>query len=93
MKPIKSREFKRILSETGCVAERITGSHETWKLPNGRKITIVAGSDEVSPGVIREIRKLFMVSGYGNPFDQKAQQKRREGSQGEKAEGPVPEGA
>lgn len=77
MKPIKSRDFRKLLKSMGSTQERVTGSHETWTLPNGRKLTIVAHDVDVSVGVLREIRKLFLESGYPDPTQrqQKAQKR------------------
>jgi predicted RNA binding protein YcfA (HicA-like mRNA interferase family) len=68
MKYIKVRKFKQTLQDMGATHERTTGSHEMWKLPNGKTISIVAGGGEVTRNVMHHVRKVFRESGYNDPF-------------------------
>ena len=68
MKYIKVRKFKQYLKDLGAQHERTTGSHEMWKLPNGKTISIVDGGGEVTRNVMHHVRKVFRESGYADPF-------------------------
>ena len=68
MKAIKIREFKKQLSSLGATFDRSSGSHEIWKLPNGKSVSVSNGHGEVSRIVMGNIRKVFKESGYDDPF-------------------------
>lgn len=68
MKYLKVRKFKQHLETMGAVHDRTTGSHEMWKLPNGKTISIVAGGGEVTRNVMHHVKKVFRESGYPDPF-------------------------
>lgn len=68
MKYTKVREFKKTLLEMGATHTRTTGSHEIWKLPNGKTLSIVSGSGEVTRNVMHHVRKIFRESGIADPF-------------------------
>jgi len=68
MKYIKVRKFKQTLESLGALHDRTTGSHEIWKLPNGKTLSIVGGSGEVTRNVMHHVRKVFRESGYADPF-------------------------
>jgi predicted RNA binding protein YcfA (HicA-like mRNA interferase family) len=66
---IKIREFKKILSGMGASFDRTSGSHEIWKLPNGKTVSIVNGGGELSHNVRKHVKSVFKESGYKDPFD------------------------
>ena len=68
MKYTKVREFKKTLESIGATHDRTSGSHEIWKLPNGRSVSIVAGAGEVTRNVMHHVRKVFRESGLSDPF-------------------------
>lgn len=69
MKYIKVREFKKILANVGAQYSRTTGSHELWKLPNGKTVSIVKGHGEVTRNVMHHVKQVFRESGYKDPFE------------------------
>jgi predicted RNA binding protein YcfA (HicA-like mRNA interferase family) len=69
MKYVKIREFRKKLGKIGCSLDRVSGSHEIWVLPNGRKVSLVQGRGEVSRNVMQGIKLVFKESGYADPFD------------------------
>jgi predicted RNA binding protein YcfA (HicA-like mRNA interferase family) len=55
----KFREVRKALKESGWEMVRQTGSHETWREADGRRIVTVAGkdSDTVPVGTLAAIRR------------------------------------
>ena len=43
----------------GCVVVGTEGSHEKWRTPGGLTDTIVAGARQQSPGLLRNIQRVF----------------------------------
>ena len=58
--PKKYREVRKALRDAGWAIVRMTGSHERWEHPDGRKVTIAAGGKdnrEVPSGTLSAIRR------------------------------------
>ena len=59
MKPVDTRKIRKILEARGCTKTLAKGSHEKWTTPGGLSDTIVAGEAEQSPGLIRNLQRVF----------------------------------
>lgn len=59
MKPIATKRIRQILTAKGCTLVGTEGSHEKWQTPGGLTNTIVAGDKEQSPGLLRNIERVF----------------------------------
>jgi len=62
-KPIKLKEARTILKESGCVRIRI-GSHEMWQRKDGHVFSLPASKPKVSMGIVRKLS--YFVSGSDN---------------------------
>lgn len=58
---MKNRELRVRLLEEGCVPVRISGSHEIWRMPDGRTFptTCAHMNSDVTRFVRRTILRLF----------------------------------
>ena len=59
MKPVDTRRLRKILEAKGCTKTLAKGSHEKWTTPGGLSDTIVAGESLQSPGLVRNIQRVF----------------------------------
>lgn len=59
MRPVPTRRVPQILRAKGCKPVGTEGSHEKWETPGRRSDTIVAGAKELSPGLLRNIERVF----------------------------------
>lgn len=59
MKAIKTREVVRFLEVQGWSIKRQNGRHDVWGSPDGKQVFPLARHKECSPGVIRQIDKIF----------------------------------
>jgi predicted RNA binding protein YcfA (HicA-like mRNA interferase family) len=57
--PKKYREVRRRLLAAGWTRLRSSGSHETWRSPDGRRAVTIAGkdSDTVPAGTLASMRR------------------------------------
>lgn len=62
MKVLKVRELVDLLKSEGAVAVRIRGSHQVWRLPDGRSTTIVVNhmNADATRRVLASVRR-FLV--------------------------------
>lgn len=52
---ISPRDYKKFLTNAGCVHNRTKGVHETWEHPDvNRGLTWPTGNDCVPPGIVRQ---------------------------------------
>lgn len=56
MKPMATRDLRRILRRLGCVEGGGKGSHEKWTAPRGHSTTLKAGAKQQAPGTLRSIQ-------------------------------------
>ena len=42
----KYREVRKALRKAGWAIDRVTGSHEIWKHPDGRSVAVAAGGKD-----------------------------------------------
>jgi len=65
MKVIKVRDLVEILKSAGAVAVRVRGSHQVWKMPNGRSTTIVVNhmNADATRRVLASVRRLLVGNG------------------------------
>ncbi len=56
MRPMRTRELRKLLREKGCELTGTQGSHEKWTAPGGRSTTLKAGAKEQAPGTLRAIQ-------------------------------------
>ena len=56
MKPIKTKDLKKLLESKGFESIRQSGSHETYRDASGRTVTLV-NTREQAPGTLRNILK------------------------------------
>jgi len=59
VKPIDTKDIRKLLESLGCTKEGTEGSHEKWRTPGGLSATIVAGEKQQSPGLLRKMQTLF----------------------------------
>ena len=59
MEPVDTKLMRRILQARGCSKVAARGSHEKWVTPGGLSNTIVGGARRQSPGVVRNIQRVF----------------------------------
>jgi predicted RNA binding protein YcfA (HicA-like mRNA interferase family) len=57
--PKKYRQIRARLTAAGWIRARSSGSHETWRSPDGRRTVTVAGkdSDTVPAGTLAAMRR------------------------------------
>ncbi|MBM3664605.1 MAG: type II toxin-antitoxin system HicA family toxin, partial [Actinobacteria bacterium] len=57
--PKKYREVRAALTAAGWAKVRQSGSHETWRSPDGRRQVVVSGkdSDTIAAGTLASIRR------------------------------------
>lgn len=56
----KYREVRKALRKAGWSKVRVTGSHERWRHPDGRTVTVTGGgndNEDVPSGTLAEIRR------------------------------------
>ena len=58
-----AREFRKVAKKLGFSRTRQTGSHERWKHPDGRAVTIpIHGGREIGPPLFNKILRQLGVS-------------------------------
>lgn len=56
MKPMKTKDLRKLLRSKGCTLTGTVGSHEKWTAPNGHSATLKAAEKEQAPGTLRNIQ-------------------------------------
>lgn len=67
IKTIKVRTLRRILSNLGCVPDRIRGSHEIWIAPSGRElppVTINHKNADIKGRPLKSLDEALKVEGF-----------------------------
>lgn len=59
MRPADTSKIRKILKAKGCQPTQAKGSHEKWTTPGGLANTIVVGDRQQSPGVLRNVQRVF----------------------------------
>lgn len=56
---LKVRDLVRSLRKLGGTPIRQSGSHEIWRMPDGKKVPVVVShmNDACTPGVLRMVRE------------------------------------
>lgn len=58
-----AREFQRVARKLGFAFQRTTGSHERWKHPDGRSVTIpLHGGREIGPPLFHKLLHQLGIS-------------------------------
>jgi predicted RNA binding protein YcfA (HicA-like mRNA interferase family) len=56
VKPMPTKQLRRLLRAKGCVEGGGKGSHEKWTAPGGRSTTLKATAKNQAPGTLRVIQ-------------------------------------
>jgi predicted RNA binding protein YcfA (HicA-like mRNA interferase family) len=56
MRPMRTRDLRKVLRAKGCEVTGTEGSHEKWTAPGGRTTTLKAGTKDQAPGTLRAIQ-------------------------------------
>ena len=56
MKPMVTKDLRKLLRAKGCVEGGGKGSHEKWTSPGGHSTTLKAGVKQQAPGTLRNIQ-------------------------------------
>lgn len=73
MKPMTTKELRKLLRSLGCKVTPGKGSHEKWTAPGGHSTTLKAAVKQQSPGTLRSIQTA-MAPEFGNDWIEKEQQ-------------------
>ena len=63
MKPLNQRQFEAVLRRHGWLLHHSTGSHQIWKGPDGRTVTVAAHGNKP----FRQGTQLAMIRQTGIP--------------------------
>lgn len=59
MKAMSYRRLVKLLGQCGCTMRQGKGDHEKWYCPDGDHMVPIPHSQQISPGVLRDVvRKL-----------------------------------
>lgn len=56
MKPMRTKDLRKLLRQHGCEQAGTEGSHEKWVAPGGRSATLKATAKDQAPGTLRNIQ-------------------------------------
>lgn len=56
MKPMATKDLRKLLRAMGCVEGGGKGSHEKWTAPGGHSTTLKSGEKQQAPGTLRNIQ-------------------------------------
>ncbi|MGO3150284.1 MULTISPECIES: type II toxin-antitoxin system HicA family toxin [Glutamicibacter] len=59
MKTTKTKEVTKFLTAQGWSVIRSQGPHDVWAPPDGSKVFALPRHKETSPGIIRQLSKIF----------------------------------
>ncbi|MFC5992933.1 type II toxin-antitoxin system HicA family toxin [Pseudonocardia hispaniensis] len=57
MKPMPTKDLRKLLRAKGCVEGGGKGSHEKWTAPGGHSTTLKASAKDQAPGTLRKIQE------------------------------------
>jgi predicted RNA binding protein YcfA (HicA-like mRNA interferase family) len=56
VKPMPTKDLRKLLRKHGCEKGDTKGSHEKWIAPGGHSTTLKAAAKEQAPGTLRNIQ-------------------------------------
>lgn len=56
MRPMRTRELRKLLRHLGCQMTGTEGSHEKWTAPGGHTTTLKSAAKDQAPGTLRAIQ-------------------------------------
>jgi predicted RNA binding protein YcfA (HicA-like mRNA interferase family) len=56
MKPMPTKDLRKLFKAMGCEKVDAKGSHEKWTAPGGHSTTLKAGDKEQASGTLRSIQ-------------------------------------
>jgi predicted RNA binding protein YcfA (HicA-like mRNA interferase family) len=57
VRPVSTKQLRRVLERRGCQHVATAGSHEKWKAPGGHTTILKAAVKTQSPGTARQIQR------------------------------------
>ncbi len=72
MKPMPTKDLRKLLRAKGCVEGGGKGSHEKWTAPGGHSTTLKAAVKDQAPGTLRAIQAQLSTE-FGTTWIEEAQ--------------------
>lgn len=73
MKPMATKELRKLLRSLGCDQAGGKGDHEKWTAPGGHSTTLKAAVKQQAPGTLRNIQTALAPE-FGDDWIEKEQQ-------------------
>ncbi|MGH3517556.1 MAG: type II toxin-antitoxin system HicA family toxin [Haloechinothrix sp.] len=72
MKPMPTKNLRKLLRSHGCEPSGTVGSHEKWTAPGGHSTTLKASVKAQAPGTLRNIQR-HLAPEFGDRWIEEAQ--------------------